>query len=96
LVPDFFESVYQKALAVELQQVGLKVVCEYPISVTYAGINVGDFSAGMLVEDRILIENKWIGLQQQAAAPILSNPVNPVEEIKVQGKTRPEAASTRI
>ena len=63
LGPGFLESIYQKALAVELQQVGLKVVCEYPISVTYAGINVGDFSAGMLVEDRILIENKWIGLQ---------------------------------
>jgi GxxExxY protein len=54
LGPGFLESVYQKAFAVELQQVGLKVVCECPICVTYAGVNVGDFSADMLVEDRIL------------------------------------------
>ena len=62
LGPGFLESVYQKALAVELQQAGLKVVCECPIRVTYAGVNVGDFSADMLVEDRILIENKAVHL----------------------------------
>jgi len=62
LGPGFLESVYQKALAVALQQVGLKGVCECPIRVTYAGINVGDFSADMLVEDRILIENKAVRL----------------------------------
>jgi GxxExxY protein len=54
----FLEAVYQKALAIELQQAGMKVVCECPIRVMYAGVNVGDYAADMLVEDRILIGNK--------------------------------------
>ena len=58
LGPGFLESVYQRALAHELVKVGLKVVCEYPIRVMYDGVNVGDFSADMLVEDRVVIENK--------------------------------------
>ncbi len=62
LGPGFLESVYQKALAHELQQAGLKVICECPIRVMYAGINVGDFAADMLVEGRILIENKAVHL----------------------------------
>jgi GxxExxY protein len=56
----FLEAVYQKALAIELQQAGMKVVCECPIRVMYAGVNVGDYAADMLVEDRILIENKAV------------------------------------
>ena len=62
LGPGFLESVYQKALAVELQKADLLFVCECPIRVTYAGVNVGDFSADMLVEGRILIENKAVHL----------------------------------
>ena len=62
LGPGFLESVYQKAMAYELQRADLKVVCECPIRVTYAGIDVGDFSADMLVEERILIENKAVHL----------------------------------
>ncbi len=62
LGPGFLEAVYQKALAIELQQAGMKVVCECPIRVMYAGINVGDYAADMLVEDRILIENKAVKL----------------------------------
>jgi GxxExxY protein len=58
LGPGFLESVYQKALAHELQKAGLKVACECPIRVSYDGVDVGEFSADMLVEDRILIENK--------------------------------------
>jgi GxxExxY protein len=60
LGPGFLESVYQKALAHELHRAGLKTVCEWPIEVRYDGVNVGDFSADMLVEDRILIENKAV------------------------------------
>jgi len=60
LGPGFLESVYQKALAYELQRAGLKTCCEHPIQVTYDGIPVGDFSADMLIEDRILIENKAV------------------------------------
>jgi GxxExxY protein len=58
LGPGFLESVYQKALAHELSKAGLKVESEKPIAVRYDGIVVGDFSADMLVEDRLMLELK--------------------------------------
>ena len=56
LGPGFLESVYQKALAHELRKAGLKVEWEKFITVQYDGVVVGDFSADMLVEDRVLLE----------------------------------------
>lgn len=56
----FLESVYQKALAHELAKAGLKVVCECPIRVMYDGVDVGEFAADMLVEDRVIVENKAV------------------------------------
>ena len=58
LGPGFLESVYQKALAHELSKAGLKVECEKPIAVHYDGVAVGDFSADMLVEDRVMLKLK--------------------------------------
>jgi GxxExxY protein len=58
LGPGFLESVYQKALAHELAKAGLKVECERPITVHYDGVTVGDFSADMLVENRVMLELK--------------------------------------
>ncbi|MEI7728864.1 MAG: GxxExxY protein [Verrucomicrobiota bacterium] len=58
LGPGFLESVYHKALAHELRKAGLKVECEKPITVYYDGVPVGDFSADMLVEDRVMLELK--------------------------------------
>ena len=58
LGPGFLESVYQKALTHELQKAGLKVECEKAIVVQYEGVVVGDFSADMLVESRVMLELK--------------------------------------
>ena len=58
LGPGFLESVYQNALAHELRKAGLRVECEKLIRVIYDGVMVGDFSADMLVEDLVLVENK--------------------------------------
>jgi GxxExxY protein len=58
LGPGFLESVYQKALAHELCKAGLRVECEKPIAVQYDGVTVGDFSADLLVEDRVMLELK--------------------------------------
>jgi GxxExxY protein len=58
LGPGFLESVYQKALAHELHNAGLRNECEKPITVQYDGIPVGDFSADMLVEGRVMLELK--------------------------------------
>jgi GxxExxY protein len=60
LGPGFLESVYQNALAHALRKAGLKVECEKAITVTFDGIVVGDFSADMLVEETVLIENKAV------------------------------------
>lgn len=58
LGPGFLESVYQMALTHKLSKAGLKVECQKPIAVHYDGIAVGDFSADMLVEDRVILELK--------------------------------------
>jgi GxxExxY protein len=58
LGPGFLESVYQKALEHELKKAGLSVVCEYPLNVHYDTIIAGEFSADMLVENTVIIENK--------------------------------------
>jgi GxxExxY protein len=60
LGPGFLESVYQNSLAYELRKTGLEVECERKIQVIYDGVVVGDFSADMLVEKVILIENKAV------------------------------------
>jgi len=60
LGPGFAEAVYQKALAHELHKAGLAVECETPIQVRYDGVVVGDFSADMLVEHTVMVENKAV------------------------------------
>lgn len=54
----YLESVYQKALAHELREVGLRVDPEKAITVRYDGIVVGEFSADMLVEEKVIVELK--------------------------------------
>jgi GxxExxY protein len=58
LGPGFLESVYQNALTHELQKAGLKVEAQKFITVSYDGVVVGDFSADMLVEGRVMVELK--------------------------------------
>jgi GxxExxY protein len=60
LGPGFLESVYEKALAHELHKAGLNVTCQHPIQVTYDGVIVGDFYADMVVEGRVIVENKAV------------------------------------
>ena len=71
LGPGFLESVYQNAFAHELRKAGLRLECEKPIRVNYDDVTVGDFSADMLVEDIVLVENK------AAQAP------NPAHEVQL-------------
>lgn len=54
----FLESVYEKAMLIELQRNGLKSERQVPIKVTYRDINIGDFFADLLVEDKIILELK--------------------------------------
>jgi len=54
----FVEKVYENALALELRRAGLDVKQQYGIHVKYEGAIVGDFSADMVVEDRVIVELK--------------------------------------
>ncbi len=60
LGPGFLESVYQNALAIELRKADLLVEIEKPIRVHYEGVVVGEFQADMLIDSKILIENKAV------------------------------------
>ena len=54
----FLESVYRKALAIELRSRGLRVQEEVPIEVFFKGANVGRFRLDLLVEGRVGVEIK--------------------------------------
>ncbi|HOX12355.1 MAG TPA: GxxExxY protein [Spirochaetia bacterium] len=56
----FLESVYKKALVIELTKAGLTVEEETPITVTYKGQIVGWFNADLIVEKKIILELKAI------------------------------------
>ena len=56
----FLEKVYQNAMKIELEKSGLKVEPEKPIKVYYSGMEVGDYSADLVVEDRVIVELKAV------------------------------------
>ena len=58
LGPGFLESVYQNALILELQKLGLKIDAERPITVRYDGQVVGLFTADLLINDSLIVELK--------------------------------------
>jgi len=60
LGPGFLESVYRKALLLELRSAGTKAEEEKRISVFYEGQSVGDFAADVLVEDKVIVELKAV------------------------------------
>ncbi len=54
----FLEKVYENAMAIELRKLGLSVVQQAPITVFYDGQIVGEYSADLLVEDKVIVELK--------------------------------------
>src|SRR5215211_4691278 len=58
LGPGFLESVYQNALMLELQKLGLTVDLQKPITVHYDGQVVGIFAADLLVNASLIVELK--------------------------------------
>ena len=56
----FLEAVYQNALAIELNEIGLKAVKEMPIQIYYNGQIVGEYVADILVNDLVILELKWV------------------------------------
>lgn len=56
----FLEVVYQRALAVELAMRSIPFAREFPIHVFYKGVNVGDYKADFIVDDRLILEIKAV------------------------------------
>lgn len=56
----FLESVYKKAMIIELSESGMKVEEEKPLKVFYNDHVVGDFYVDLFVEEEILIELKSV------------------------------------
>ncbi|HEY3838872.1 MAG TPA: GxxExxY protein [Bryobacteraceae bacterium] len=56
----FLERVYQRALAFELTQQGLRARSQVAYAVFYRGVNVGDYTADLVVEDRVVVELKCV------------------------------------
>ena len=54
----FLEKVYENAFALELQQNGLDVKCQFPIKVYYENKIVGEYYADIIVNNLIIIELK--------------------------------------
>ena len=58
LGPGFLESVYEKALAIELELHGIAYERQTPIHAQYKGHSVGDFVSDLLVDKKVLVELK--------------------------------------
>ena len=60
LGPGFLEAVYQRALAHELAQRGIRFEQFRRLPVHYKGVLVGDYEADFVVEDKIILEIKAV------------------------------------
>ena len=56
----FLESVYEKALLLALRQKGLSVIAQHPVKVMFRSVCVGDFSADIFVEGKVIVELKAV------------------------------------
>jgi GxxExxY protein len=56
----FLEGVYQRALLVALQELGLQVDAQLPLTVKFRNHVVGEFYADIVVEGRLILELKAV------------------------------------
>ena len=56
----FLESIYKKAMIIELAKNNLKVEAEKPLKVYYDNQIIGDFYIDLYIEDKIIVELKSI------------------------------------
>jgi len=60
LGPGFLESVYEKALSVELSLRGIPHVCQHQVRVQYKDVDVGEGRLDMWIANRIVVELKTV------------------------------------
>ncbi|MEQ9279854.1 MAG: GxxExxY protein [Balneola sp.] len=54
----FLEKVYENAMLIELQKTGLQTEAQKRILVYYKTVEVGNYFADLLIEDKIIVELK--------------------------------------
>jgi len=54
----FLEKVYENAMMIELEKLGIKAKNQFPLKVYYKGIVVGDYIADLFVENSVIVELK--------------------------------------
>ncbi|HEY5935165.1 MAG TPA: GxxExxY protein [Kofleriaceae bacterium] len=60
LGPGKLESVYERALAIELRALGVPFCTQVAIPMLYRGESVGDFFADLIVDRKVLVELKAV------------------------------------
>lgn len=60
LGPGFLESIYRKALLIELKKCGLHVEDEKEVTVHYEGMEVGRHRLDIVVENKVIVELKTV------------------------------------
>lgn len=60
LGPGFLESIYQNALALEIDGCGLRAEKEKPVNVYYKGTLVGTHRPDIIVNDAVILELKTV------------------------------------
>jgi GxxExxY protein len=63
---NFLEKVYENALALELQEAGLRAAQQCGMTVFCKGQPVGDFVVDLLVEERLMVELKAVPVLEAA------------------------------
>jgi GxxExxY protein len=54
----FLEKVYEHAMTIEFRKEGIPAVCQFPIQVFYQGELIGEYYAGILVDNKVIVEIK--------------------------------------
>ena len=63
LGPGLLESVYDTVLAYELDRRGLRTVRQQSMPVVYENVRIDTgFRADLIVEDKVIVEIKWVRL----------------------------------
>ena len=76
----FLESVYQKALFIELEKAGLLAEAEKPLKVFYDGHVVGNFEVDVFVEHEVIVELKSVEYLAKNHEVQLVNYLNGIEK----------------
>ncbi|MFT6210207.1 MAG: GxxExxY protein [Bacteroidia bacterium] len=69
----FLEKVYENAMLIELDELGLICKAQHQITVFYNDENVGEYFADILVENKVIIELKAVeGISERHEAQLIN------------------------